>query len=612
MKLTIKDNLNNDIPQYHYFLLSITLLIILHIIIYFSGSCPEWGKMSDVDSYMRLYQVQELHETGNWYDSIYHRSNAPYGELRQWTRPLDVLLYAVANLLAPKLGFKSALFLWGWIIGPILHIIALISLLWAVRPFLSNNAYSYIGFLFICQIGIFAYYTVGNSDHHHILLLFFILSIGYTIRLLIYSFRTSVCLSAGVITAIYLWISTEAMLPLFLNLVTLGLAWILEKKDYSPKGLLFSISLFCTTAIALALERPSYEWTLLEVDRISFIHLGIFGIITLLWLGIWTLDRAHYWQRLWDRVIVIMIGSILAGLASWICFPKFFRGPFADIDPVVWNLLLKNSLHMQSMTSLPDFLPSFIFWLGFAIPVLPFSLYMLWLKRQGGYEGWGYVTLGLVIFLPVTLYQLRWVAYTQVLLIIPLAELLSAVLKKQQYYLNDFWKLWWRAITIIFFCTANLFLYPLLDINSKKGEYPVPIKYVPISNVCNYLNESLGTERQPKRILTFFFFGPEILYRTKHEVIGTPDHRNTQGIRDSHRIMSAASNEDAFRLIRERRIDLILLCPATGESRLLSIPGQSSTFYQRLQQGEIPAWAQKINLPDDMQSTFLLFKVAYK
>lgn len=612
MKMTIKTMLNKDIPRSYFILFPITILVLVHIIIYANGLCPQWQRMGDVDSYMRLYQVLELHETGNWYDSIYKRSNAPYGELRQWTRPLDVLLYAGASLLALKLGFRSALFLWGWIIGPILHTIALISLFWAVRPFLSIKAYPYIGFLFIFQVGISSYFIVGNSDHHHILLLFFIFSVGYTIRLLIYSFSTGICLFAGVITAIFLWISTEAILPLFLTLLTLGLAWILGKRDYSLKGLLFSLSLFCTTAVALALERPWYDWTLLEVDRISLVHLGIFGIIMLLWLGIWTLDRAYYCQRFWRRVIVMINGLILAGLASWLCFPKFFRGPFADIDPVVWNLLLKNSLHMQPMTSLPNFLPTFMMLLGFAIILLPFTLYMLWLNRRGCYEQWMYLTLGLMIFLPVSLYQMRWVAYAEVLLVIPLAQLLSAVLNKQEHFLTGFWKPWGKAMVIIIFCTANLFLYPLLDFTSKKEGHPVLVEYVPISKVCDYLNEIFENEKPPKRILAFFFFGPEILYRTNLEVIGTPDHRNTRGICDSYRIMGAPSDEDALRLIRERRIDLILLCPATGEARLLSNSGQTLTFYRRLQQGEIPEWVQKINLPDYIQSSFLLFKVTYK
>lgn len=110
---------------------SLILLLALHTIFYFSGLASRPGDCGDVGSYMRLYQVLELHDHGGWYDSVYHRSNAPYGELRQWTRPLDVLLYAGALPLSIFSDFQSALAWWGWLIGPILHIAALIALFWA-------------------------------------------------------------------------------------------------------------------------------------------------------------------------------------------------------------------------------------------------------------------------------------------------------------------------------------------------------------------------------------------------------------------------------------------------------------------------------------------------
>lgn len=608
MSLTPTEHNPNNVRRSGYIVISIILLIMLHMIIFFSSSHRELH-LNDVDSYMRLYQVLELHETGNWYDSIYHRSNAPYGELRQWTRPLDVILYAGASLLSLKLDFKSALFFWGWIIGPILHIIALVAIFWAVRPFLSTEAHSYLGFLFICQIGIFSYFVPGDADHHHILLLFFILSTGYIIRLLITPFRVGVCLAAGAITAIYIWISTEAMLPLLMNLLALGFLWIKEKRDYVQKGFLFSLSLFVTTAVALALERPWYDWTLMEVDRISLIHFGLFGIITLFWWGMKFFDGLRSGKQLLKRFIVAFTGTVLTGLAMWIFFPKFFRGPFAYINPEVRKLLLRNSLLMQPMTSVPHFLPTFILFLGFAIPVLAFTIYMLWRKRREDYEGWLYLTIGFVIFLPISLYQMRWTAYAEVLLVIPMAELVCCIMKKEESFLKDFWKPWGRALTIFFFCTFNILLYSRVSASSKLSEGPLPIKQVPMSRICNYLNHY---EKHPMRVLTFFFLGPEILFRTHHEVIGTPDHRNAQGILDSYRIESATQDQEAFRLIRKRKINLILLCPRTGEESLLASSGRASTLYRRLEQGKVPGWLRKVNLPKDLSTSFLLFKVVYQ
>ena len=71
------------------------------------------GGLHDTDSYTRLNRVLHLYSTGDWYDRRFPRSNAPYGEVVHWTRPLDVILmggggaaYSIASLCnrAPLVG----------------------------------------------------------------------------------------------------------------------------------------------------------------------------------------------------------------------------------------------------------------------------------------------------------------------------------------------------------------------------------------------------------------------------------------------------------------------------------------------------------------------------
>ncbi len=79
-----------------------------------TGVSDGWLHTGDVaalypDGYMRLNRVTQLYLTGDWYDSGIRRSNAPYGEVLHWTRPLDLLLLAGAFVSAPFSDFRTGL-----------------------------------------------------------------------------------------------------------------------------------------------------------------------------------------------------------------------------------------------------------------------------------------------------------------------------------------------------------------------------------------------------------------------------------------------------------------------------------------------------------------------
>jgi len=66
--------------------------------------------------------------------------------------------------------------------------------------------------------------------------------------------------------------------------MVLGFFWIIENEEFTEKNLHFSISLVLFTTIALILERPWYELTKIEYDKISIVHLFVFCLIGLFWI----------------------------------------------------------------------------------------------------------------------------------------------------------------------------------------------------------------------------------------------------------------------------------------------------------------------------------------
>ena len=104
-------------------------------------------------------------------------------------------------------------------------------------------------------------------------------------------------------------------------------------------------------------------------------------------------------------------------------------------------------------------------------------------------------------------------------------------------------------------------------------------------------------------------FGPEILYRTNHKVLGTLHHRNSAGILDSVGILGGADEAEVRRLVRERRVDLILLCPGSGDDGYLVGRNGGPILYRRLENGEAPGWLREAPLPPELGQSFRLFEV---
>jgi hypothetical protein len=587
------------------------LLITLHFIFYACGITRGRGELSDVDCYTRLNHVLYLHETGRWYDTTVPRSNLPYGETIHWTRPLDILLISGAWLFTPFYpNFKEALFWWGWLIGPLLNVIALVFVLWAARPILSRQGFSLIGFLFALQPGMLSFYTVGSPDHHGLLLTVFILSMGFTLRLLLNPFRPGLCYAAGAISCLSVWISVESFLPLFMNMAALGLAWVAMDKDFARKNLHFSLGLLIAACVALLLTRPWYDFAREEYDCLSIVHVRIFGFIILFWLALVTLNRyPGIFHRFTHRIITASMGIVSLTIAIWYSSPKFFGGPFVDVDPRVFPIWLNKIYNFQPLISRNGFnVGTLVMLLGPVIPVVPFVLYLLWKKRREDYQQWMYILIGLLIFIPISLYQARWTPYAAAILLFPLAELLDRVLRWQEPFLKGLLRPLARTIVVIIFCTGFLLLGAFLSPYGKATDEKNHAHYVSLSRICEYLNNRW--QHQTRRIVVFYFFGPEILYRTHHEVIATPDHRNWQGVLDTYTIFTSARDEDVHQLIQKRKIDLILLCPESNEEAFfLPLPNQETTFYRKLCEGRIPAWIRPLTLPPGLSQSFRLFEV---
>ena len=112
----------------------------------------------------------------------------------------------------------------------------------------------------------------------------------------------------------------------------------------------------------------------------------------------------------------------------------------------------------------------------------------------------------------------------------------------------------------------------------------------------------------PQTILTFIDLGPELLYRTRHQVLATPYHRNGDGIRDSHTIMTSDDLETAKAMMDERAVNLVLLCPNSAERVFFHVPKSDAHLYALLRDGTPPPWLVPVELPENLSGEFKLYE----
>jgi hypothetical protein len=487
-------------------------------------------------------------------------------------------------------------------------IATIVALQWSTRPILNKDGPFLACFVFVLQIIVLSYFQPGRPDHHSLLIFFFVLSVGFAIRMILKPFNAILCYIAGAIGALSIWVSIESMLSICVIMTVLGLLWILENGDFAKKSLHYSLALFIFTAFSMICERPWYDLTTQQFDSLSIVHLSVLGFITVFWIISSIFDSyKRLFHRASHRISFLLTGAFAIALTTFLCFPKFYKGPFADIDPRIIPIWLNNVNEVQPLFTKCDHLTLPIQLIS-SVALGAFFLFYLILskKRNDIWKGWIFISLAAVVFVLISLYQVRWLVYAQILLIIPMTALM--VLLRQRGPKVGFLKVLKNVFIVLIFSLGFLFLGLLADVIFKKGDSEKSHQKVSLIRICEYLAEDKKWRQRSFRILTYIDFGTEILYRTRHEVIGTSYHRNSPGILDSYDIITADTNEKALKIIQRRGIDLILLCPTSSQSVIYLQTEQTSTFSQRLHEGMIPNWLRKVELPSDLSSLFLLFE----
>ena len=573
------------------------------------GSAVPVGELADGDGYLRLVRVLDLVSSGGWFDPAVSRANAPFGFALHWTRPLDVLLIALALPLAPFLGFAAALYWAGALVGPLLHLATAAALAWAARPLIGGGAALLAGALTAVQVGVLGYAGFGHADHHVLLGLLAALAFGGVLRAL--AAETGAerpAFAAGLALAAGMWVSAaEAEVAAALSLGTLGVCWIADGARRLEANRRLALGLAAGLAVALLVERGLVQPMAAEYDRVSIIHLAAAALIFLFWSAVAAARSGRWIAHKGGRLLICAAGATVGVAVMRGAIPGAFVVPFSETGPLV-QFMMAASAEFSRLRDAPHLL----LYLGAALPALPWAVWRLgraWRAAEPGRWGWLLLALHAIAYVALTLVWIRWSLYAGLFLAVILADLLAWADAALDRRFAPAARLPVKLAVVLALTVGPVAAGAALMLAA--GAQPTTAAAqaaCPLRPLAKFL-EAPPWNARPRTIVASVNFGPELLYRTRHRVLATLHHRNVAGIQDSVGILGGADDAEILTLVRRRGVDLILTCERGPHDSYFYAGRGSDVLYRRLQKGEAPAWLKPVALPPPLGETFRLYEV---
>jgi asparagine N-glycosylation enzyme membrane subunit Stt3 len=600
---------------YHPFFI-IMVILLFHITIFITNyeSIINQISIRDFDGYWHLLRVESLYKTGNVFDTVLSRSNAPYGESIHWTRAFDLILYAGAYAGSFFVDFKTALLLWSIIVNPVLHILTFLVLFWGFRELVGDAIASIFGIIFPFQPYLTFIFDIGVPDHHGAVIFVFSLFIALVIKsLLRENWKVySVC---GIVGGISIWFSIENMAVILIALFVFGLQWVLEGKNYQNNNLLFSFFLLSATLLSMLIDTKFNELLNIEYDRRSIVHVFLWLITAIFWLIVVFLSKySKFFEKRTARIITAVIGAFACIFLMNRLFPLFYKNPLSDIDPAIKLLYLKETPEFSGLFSGRGTISqsAVAYWV-ITLFGIPISIYLTIHNYSKKRYAWIFLVFLVITFIILSAFTFRMITYSILCSLIPISyaiyQLYILVSQKIRYPYN----VMFRTFFIVVCCFSFLIL-PSLVFPSKKNIMLLYNRYF-LSSVCQYLNEDPFFADKPQRILTSIYWGTLLLYKTQHEVIGTPSHRNVSGILDTYYVMNALNEEDAHKIICRRGIKVLVIGKiqnGIGDFFIQDIQSKNKSdqiFHHQLWNGSIPPWLQTYGVPKNLEGKIKVFRV---
>lgn len=563
--------------------------------------------LHDPDSWLRLTLVRDWLQGGGWYNHHY-LSNAPLDPTTSpWTRPLDIIIAALAQ---PQWGELLTRLTRTALLLPMVWLSLLVAaLLFTVRRLTTMpHAIPLVGVLLLSAPINYNYLQPGNADHHAPLSVLFCWVVAL---LLNHDARRGNGLTLiGLLLALMLWISPEAMIIIAIVYAWFGLQW-LAGASLKPLTRVATVTAL-TAAAAVMLERPPTAWRDFIYDSISMAQVMPLALAALAGM---LLSRITSFFWLWRAAAAAALLGVI-GIALHCIDPKFFMGPMANVDAYIHSDFLpriKEASHALSDPTLK--------FIGIMIqPLLALVVLVRCATQRHGIIAPG-KAVGLLFLLLATgaLYmaQLRWSYYFFPLVPLALAPYLAAWLNPQRSAVSSYWpanrlrrleerQLMARRIPLLLVTLAlpSVLILVSAALQEKKGLATPQCHRAVRTLIQNGELTSLGGEK-PLTVFAPTDLGAEILFFTPHRIIASNYHREGPGIRDVWEAQTSTTLARLQQTVKAHKVDAVILCPDTTATKEAAL--------ERLRTGDLkaPDWLKPYKIktklkPKTQPSIFLV------
>ncbi len=552
-----------------------------------------WNKdllalLVDTDDATRLVVVRDLMGGQNWFDHVEHRLDTPFGAQIHWSRLIDLplcWLISFFGILMPGQGERLTLFVW-----PLIWLLPALALTVQLTRRLVGPDNALVALVLAgLSLPIFSEFEPGRIDHHNVQA---VLVLWLANATLAGRKSNKAAIWAGIAAATSLAIGAETLPIIVAAIVAFGIGWVIDAA-FAPRFWRFGVSFAVAVLAHFLIATGPQDWFAVRCDALSIVYVTAGFAVAVVFAG---LARLPLPGKAWGhRLIAGLAGAALVGAVLPELFPACAAGPFAGLDPWIKSAWLERVIEAQpfwiSLVTLPAYT------IAASLPILiglATTLLRLDARRNAAWEDWlAYATLLLAAVLSLFL-QIRGVRLAA-LLAVPGCVALIATLRQTYLAARDRKKLpatlalvagWVLSSGIVVFVGASAVLSP-----GQSGLESSSIR----SCVSNEAFAPLA-RLSPARLAAPVDLGPYLLLMTPHAVIGSPYHRNSDGIGDSFKVFGG-SEITARAILKRRGIDFIVSCDDFLDSTggRLDAP---DALAKRFKSGDVPDWLTAVPVPD--------------
>ncbi|REH39026.1 hypothetical protein DFR26_1199 [Paraperlucidibaca baekdonensis] len=557
------------------FAVFLIMLIVLGRNVVSQASDLSRANLPNPDSYYKLVILKDYKaETGFQYIA---RDNAPYGSWSHWSLPHTWVVWQLHHGLMFFGVDKNAALLWA---GGGLTLLSMLLLAIFVALVVANVGSPIAAFVsaivLVSSTPLFGYGQLVQITHHVFMLLPLAAAAVFFLRR---EFKASLAQDflGGLFLGVGIWISPETM-PLVLVFAAMRAAIRLQVPSsgtLSPAALGLMLALITGWVI----DSPPPTFSLWALDHISFAWLLFGGLLAvLLLLTDWCVAR-HLSVPV--SVCILVLALVLVAICWLILVPGALAGPeglIPDELKMVW--------YSQIMELQPITLPSQ--WLGYLlVPIIGTALL--------GYIAWRESSLWMLVLAASTLiYAVLGASHIRMAAAMTLISTMtfSIGLSKLRAFVHmqdSSVPMREQLLVALFILSVPLQILGSIAL-AYFDEVAGSIESVADKSRCQLdIVLPLLKRLPPGTVLANPNLGPEILFKTQHQVIAGNYHHNINGLLDSFRLLRSVSPDiEARSLISTRHIDYILSCAKIYST--LTGEGHDKTLAQRIAAGEQIDW----------------------